>query len=95
MFAAIHKTLMQLIKHNAQCEEYRKKVARHRQIYSAIRRHDADLAAQRMRSHLEDSLEMFVRLAGEQAEQARRDAFRKSRIRVSGASASLIHPARG
>jgi GntR family transcriptional repressor for pyruvate dehydrogenase complex len=77
MFAAIHQTLVRLIKHNAQGEEYRREAARHPQIYTAIRDRNADLAAERMRSHLEDALEMFIRQSREHANRARDSARRK------------------
>lgn len=83
MFAAIHQTLMRLIQHNAQAEEYRRKVARHRSIYTAIRRREPELAAERMRSHLEDALAMFVRQSREQAERARRAMLQDKLIPVA------------
>lgn len=87
MFAAIHKALMQLITHNARGEEYRRKVRRHRQIYTAIRRGDADLASERMRSHLEDALKMFVRLSRDQANHARSATLDKKLTRISRGAA--------
>lgn len=86
MFAAIHKALMQLITHNARGEEYRRKVARHRQIYTAIRRRDADLAAERMRSHLEDALKMFIRLSSDQTDRTRNATLRKKLTPLRAAS---------
>ncbi|MGH9722730.1 MAG: FadR/GntR family transcriptional regulator [Bryobacteraceae bacterium] len=86
MFAAIHHTLLRLIKHNAQSEEYRRKAARHRQIYTAIRRREAELAAERMRSHLKDALAMFVRLSREQADRARKAALRKKLMPIGSAN---------
>lgn len=82
MFAAIHQTLMRLVKHNAQGEEYRRKVARHRHIYAAIKRREPEVAAERMRSHLEDALAMFVRLSREHAERVRAAAVKKRLIPI-------------
>lgn len=83
MFAAIHKTLLRLITHNSQGEEYRRKADRHNQIYQAIRRRQPRVAAERMRSHLEEALEMLVCHAREQAEQARRNSMRSKLMPIN------------
>ncbi len=87
MFAAIHKALMQLITHNARGEEYGRKIARHRRIYNAIRRGEADLASERMRSHLEDALKMFIRLSRDQDDRTHSSTLREKLTPIAPRSA--------